>query len=106
MTKHNSADLSDAVEPHFCAGCQKHLNYGTGEFFEVTISAVVDPSGVTLEPTDLDSIRKEMEKTFEALNLQSKVEAEESVMCRRVLSVCIHCFQRWIEDPVRLSNDT
>lgn len=88
--------------PLFCDRCLKILHYGRGEFFQVNIHAVADPS-----PPDLDaygfSPQETGGETFNELVRQmssvSAREAMDEVMRRVQINLCNDCFKTWIEEP-------
>jgi hypothetical protein len=80
----------------------KQLVPGRGEFFEVRIEAVADPT-----PPDLDAdlsadpadIQKRYEELLEQLQSISPAEARDQVYRRVWITLCNRCYKRWIEDP-------
>ncbi len=85
-----------------CDRCLQTIREGRGEFFEVRIEAVADPS-----PPDLDAyveqnakqISEEYADLVDALRNTSPQEAQDQVFRRVTISLCNHCFVSWIEDP-------
>ena len=90
------------MSPVFCDRCLKQLTPGRGEFFEVRIEAVADPS-----PPDLDAelaktpqqLHQQYEELLEQLRKLSPAEAQDQVYRRVWLTLCNGCYQEWIEDP-------
>ena len=90
--------MSDA--PLLCSRCLKVLEPGRGDFYEVTIHAVADPSPPIIEPGDL---RRDLGGDWRAIVAQlrdtSPQEALDQVYRRVVIHLCIGCFREWIENP-------
>lgn len=86
----------------FCDRCLKQLVPGRGEYFEVRIEAVADPTPPDLEP-DLSGDRKEIQQRYEDLLTEledvSPAEARDQVYRRVTITLCNECYQTWIEDP-------
>lgn len=90
------------ASPLFCDRCLKQLVAGRGEFYEVRIEAVADPS-----PPDLDAelssdpaeIRRRYEEVVEQLRDVSPAEARDQVYRRVWLTLCNRCYVAWIKDP-------
>jgi hypothetical protein len=87
--------------PLFCDRCAAELRPGTGNFYQVNIEAVADPS-----PPDLDAeeqpedLRKEIELLLAEMADLSPQEAMDQVHRRLTLCLCVPCYRRWIENPV------
>src|SRR5262249_45983437 len=84
----------------FCARCTVELHPGNGNFYQVTIEAVADPSPPTTsgEQSAAD-LRRQIETTLARLANVSPQEALDQVYRRQVLHLCTACFRRWIENP-------
>ena len=84
----------------FCARCAAQLRPGAGNFFQVTIEAVADPSGPVAEADESPAeLRRQIEATLAQLADVSAREALDQVYRRQVLHFCAPCFRGWIEDP-------
>jgi hypothetical protein len=86
----------------FCDRCLKPLAPGRGEFFEVRIEAVADPSPPDLDAdlsSDPDEIRERYEELLDQLKHVSPAEARDQVYRRVLITLCNHCYGIWIEDP-------
>ena len=84
----------------FCARCAAQLRSGAGDFFQVTIEAVADPSGpVTDTDESAAELRRQIEATLAQLADVSAREALDQVYRRFVLHFCAPCFRVWVEDP-------
>lgn len=86
----------------FCDRCLKQLAPGRGEFFEVRIEAVADPTPPELDAdlsADPADIQKQYEDLLEQLRSLSPAEARDQVYRRVWITLCNRCYKRWIEDP-------
>ena len=89
-----------ANEPLFCDRCLCELRRGCGEFYEVRIEAVADPTPPELNlPTAGAPLRQAIADTVEQLNNLSAQEALDQVLRRLTITLCLSCYQRWIENP-------
>lgn len=86
----------------FCDRCLKQLVPGRGEFFEVRIEAVADPTPPDLD-ADLAADPREIQSRYEELLAQlqdiSPAEARDQVYRRVWITLCNRCYGTWIEDP-------
>jgi hypothetical protein len=94
------ASESDPSTVLFCARCAVQLHPGSGDFYQVTIEAVADPS----PPADPSAesaaeLRRQIEDTLRKLGQISSQEAMDQVYRRLVLHLCGPCFRTWIENP-------
>ncbi len=93
--------MTDA-NTRLCARCLQTIAEGRGEFFEVQITAVADPSPPILDeeiaPHAFAEIerRRELEELLEDVSAQ---EAQDQIHRQVTLSLCNRCFGDWIEDP-------
>jgi hypothetical protein len=84
----------------FCARCTAELRPGTGNFYQVTIEAVADPTPPTIDAEDLGGdIRKRMETLIRQMEGMSAQEAMDQVYRRLTLYLCGRCYRQWIENP-------
>ncbi len=86
----------------FCDRCLKQLVPGRGEFFEVRIEAVADPTPPDLDAdlsSDPDELRQRYEKLLAHLKHVSPAEARDQVYRRVLITLCNQCYGTWIEDP-------
>ena len=83
-----------------CARCLKTLTPGAGDFFQIDIHAVADPSPPEItESHSLDAIRQEIHSQLNQLQDLSPQEAMDQVQRRVTMHLCNGCFQDWIEQP-------
>lgn len=90
------------VPPLLCDRCLKQLVPGRGEFFEVRIEAVADPTPPDLDAdlsADLQEIQQRYEQLVDQLQNTSPAEARDQVYRRLWLTLCNRCYAAWIEDP-------
>jgi hypothetical protein len=86
--------------PLFCDRCATELVPGTGNFYAVSIRAVADPTGPTVEDSrSADEIRASIERLLAQLEDASPQEAMDQVHRRVTLYLCRSCFSEWIENP-------
>jgi hypothetical protein len=91
----------DADAPFVCARCGTALRPGSGNYYQVTIEAIADPTPPQFSPEDLaGDLRQKIERLLAQLDGVSELEAMDQVYLRRRLFLCVPCFRRWIEDPV------
>ena len=87
--------------PMVCTRCGAALRPGSGNYYQVTIEAVADPTPPTFFPEDLaDDTRQKIERLLDQLQGVSEEEAMAQVYLRRRLFLCAPCCRRWIEHPV------
>ena len=83
-----------------CARCAAELRPGSGDFYQVTIEAVADPTSPVLCGRETaEEIRREIERAPGRLSVVSAREALDQVYRRLVLHLCGPCYRTWIEDP-------
>lgn len=86
--------------PLFCARCAAELHPGAGNFFQVTIEAVADPSPPDLEtPPPEQDLGQQIQELIAQLEQVSEREALEQVHRRLILHLCAPCYRTWIEQP-------
>ena len=86
--------------PLLCSHCLKVLEPGRGDFYEVTIDAVADPSPPVIEASDLRrDLSRDWREIVAALRETSPQEALDQVYRRVVIHLCNGCFREWIENP-------
>lgn len=91
----------EATSPLFCAGCTRELHPGAGDFYQVTIDAVADPSPPVVEGGESAAeLRRQLEELLAELKDLSAREALDQVRRRLVLHLCVPCYVNWIENPV------
>jgi hypothetical protein len=92
---------ADPDAPLVCARCGAALRPGFGDYYEVTIEAVADPTPPQLPPPDLaGDLRREIERLLARLRDVSEHEAMAQVYLRRRITLCAPCCRLWIEHPV------
>jgi hypothetical protein len=86
--------------PLFCARCADELQPGGGNFYQVTIEAIADPTPPAVEdaPSPAD-LREQIENLIAQMEGLSAQEALDQVYRRLTLYLCAPCYQEWIEDP-------
>ncbi len=88
------------LEPFLCARCADLLYPGAGDFYQVTIEAVADPTPPTISDEDLArDTRRDIEGLLAQLAGVSGQEAMDQVHRRMTFHLCGSCYRRWIEDP-------
>lgn len=91
---------SDSTSPLFCARCAQELHAGSGDFFQITIEAVADPSGPVVSPDESpDVVRDRIQQLIDGLRDVSEREAMDQVHRRLVIHLCHRCYPDWIENP-------
>lgn len=93
--------MASADEPLFCDRCLARLICGEGNFFQVTIDAVADPTPPRFDAADVDAaqLRRELEQLVGQLDAFSARELADQVHRRVVIHLCSRCFRVWIENP-------
>ena len=87
-------------ESLFCARCTAELHPGGGDFFQVTIEAVADPSPPNSMTEDSPAeLRRQIEQLLNRMQDISAREALDQVHRRLVIHLCGACFRLWIENP-------
>ena len=86
-------------ESLLCARCNRELQPGRGDFFEVRILAVADPYPPILEAREPAELRRDIARTVKDLCEVSSREATEEVALQRIIHLCNRCFKQWIEAP-------
>jgi hypothetical protein len=86
--------------PLFCDRCLCELTPGQGNWYQVNIRAVVDPTPPTFTEEDLQrDPRAEIVEILESLVGRSTQELKDQVFRKVTLSLCRPCFEQWIENP-------
>lgn len=86
--------------PLFCARCSVELHPGSGDFFQITIEAVADPSPPVVPGDESPSVlRRRIDRLIEELRDVSEREAMDQVHRRLVIHLCNRCYRGWIETP-------
>jgi hypothetical protein len=97
MTK--KADPASATDPLWCTRCLAELRPGNGNFYEVTIEAVADPTPPSVPADDPAHLRENIEQLIRQMGDLSAQEALDQVYRRVVIHLCGPCFREWIENP-------
>ncbi len=91
---------STSTAPLFCARCSLELRPGSGDFFQVTIAAVADPSPpVLMDEESSSTLRARINQLMDGLGHLSEREAMDQVYRRLVIHLCNPCYRDWIENP-------
>jgi hypothetical protein len=92
---------ADPNVPFLCARCGAELRPGSGNYYQVTIEAIADPTPPQFTPEDLaGDTRQKIERLLQQLQEVSEEEAMAQVYLKRRLVLCVPCCRRWIEHPV------
>jgi hypothetical protein len=92
---------ADQDVPFACARCGAELRPGSGNYYQVTIEAIADPTPPSFSSEELASeLRQKIERLLAQLQDVSEQEAMAQVYLRRRLFLCASCCRRWIEHPV------
>ncbi len=92
--------------PLLCARCTAPLRPGAGDFFQVTIEAVADPTPPVVSERDLaGDLRGQIEQLLARMTDLSEREALDQVYRRLTLHLCGPCYRAWIEDPTGLRGE-
>lgn len=85
----------------FCHRCGRVLNPGAGNWYEVRIEAVCDPTPPRLDDwVSQETLDEAIEEARRALEQHSDQELADQVYRRLVVALCWTCYRQWIEDPV------
>ena len=85
-------------ETFLCTRCLKILKAGKGDFFEIRVLAVKDPS-TSLPNMRSDLARIEYEKLVQESASLSPGDAIDGVAQSRTFCLCDGCLEVWIENP-------
>ncbi len=93
--------MPDDPSPVICSRCSRLLTPGNGDFYEVTIEAVADPSPPNLEAIDLaeHSMKGEINALVREMEDLSAQEAMDQIHRKMTIQFCRPCYRVWIEDP-------
>lgn len=91
--------MTNTERTRLCERCLTEVPEGKGEFFEVRVEAVADPTPPVLESEELEDLRSQYAELIEQLKNVSALEANNQVYRRRVWSLCNACLEAWLEDP-------
>lgn len=92
--------MNNAQQTRLCERCLVEIVEGQGEFFEVRVEAVADPSPPVLdEVREIEDIQREYAELIEQLKHTSALDANNQVYRRRVWTLCNECLEAWLEDP-------
>ena len=92
-------DQTSAADPLWCARCTNELQPGSGNFYQVTIEAVADPTPPTVSADDPAHLRENIEQLIRQMGDLSAQEALDQVYRRLTIYLCGPCFRQWIENP-------
>jgi hypothetical protein len=91
--------MADAT-PLFCDRCLCELHPGKGDWYQVEIQAVVDPTPPTFSKEDLQrDPRAEIVEILESRVGRSNQELKDQIHRHVTLSLCRPCYEHWIENP-------
>jgi hypothetical protein len=86
--------------PLFCARCAAELRPGAGNFYQINVEAVADPTPPTISADDLAAdVRGQIEDLLAQLGELSAQEAMDQVYRRLTFHLCGRCYRQWIENP-------
>ncbi len=84
-----------------CKLCSRDIHPGRGDYYLVRIDAVADPQPPIITQEDLDQdVGAEIERLIRRINRMSEQQLEHQVYRKKVIYLCVTCFNRWIENPV------
>ncbi|MBV9125419.1 MAG: hypothetical protein JO112_18845 [Planctomycetes bacterium] len=93
----NSAEESG---PLFCDRCGAELRPGTGNFYQIHIEAVADPTPPDIpEETSAADLGRQIQEVLAQMEDLSAQEAMDQVHRRLTLFLCLPCYRVWIENP-------
>ena len=73
---------------------------GSGNFYQINIEAVADPTPPIVAAEDLATvIRRRIQRLLEQMEDISEQEAMDQVYRRLTLYLCGPCYREWIENP-------
>jgi hypothetical protein len=85
-----------------CKLCAREIHPGRGDYYLVRIDAVADPQPPIITQEDLDQdVAVEIERLIQRIKGMSGQQLEYQVNRRKAIYLCVSCFNRWIENPVR-----
>jgi len=94
--------LTENGSPLLCDRCGTRLTPGKGNFYVVRILAVADPTSPVISKEELAAdVRAEIERLIEQMAKMSEQQLMDQVYRRLLLYLCVPCYQRWIDHPVR-----
>jgi hypothetical protein len=83
-----------------CDRCGQELHPGTGDFFQVNILAIADPSPPVVSGDEKPAeLRRKIEKLLAEMQGVSAQEAMDQVYRRVTIYLCNACYHPWIENP-------
>jgi hypothetical protein len=99
MPNRNQPPATEDV-PLMCDRCLVILQPGSGNFYQVTVEAVADPSPPDISNEDLSAdINARIKQLIASMNDLSKQEAMDQVCRRLIFCLCGRCYRLWIENP-------
>jgi hypothetical protein len=85
-----------------CERFTKVVHPGRGDYYLVRIDAVADPQPPIITQEDLDQdVGAEIERLIGLMKSMSERQLERQVFRQKAIYVCVPCFNRSIENPVR-----
>lgn len=91
--------MQSANESEICARCQTELTLGRVCFYNISVEAIADPTPVVDSQLDPEKITAELDSLFRRLDNVSASEAMDQVHRRLRFSLCVGCYNTWIENP-------
>ena len=83
-----------------CHRCGVELHPGSGDFYEVRIEALADPSPPRITAEQLAAASAEgMRELIDQMKDLSAQELIDQVYRRMVIHLCRACYMGWIENP-------
>ena len=92
-------ESSAADTPLFCDRCTTRLHPGRGDFFEVRIEAVADPTPPDITDDLEHDPRQAIQEAVDQASQFSERELMDQVYRRLIVYLCGPCYRRWIENP-------
>ncbi len=96
-----SIPTGDKIGRLHCKRCSKEVHPGRGDCYLVRIDAVADPQPPIITQEDLDQdVGAEIERLIRRMKGMSEQQLEHQVFRKKVIYLCVPCFNRWIENPL------
>jgi hypothetical protein len=89
------------MTPLHCKLCLEEIHPGRGDYHLVRIDAVADtqPPIITQEELNQD-VGAETERLMRSTKGMSEQQLQRQVYRKKVIYLCLSCFNRWIENPL------
>jgi hypothetical protein len=88
-------------KPRTCARCGLPIGIKRGDYFLVSIDAIRDPSPLILSRDEMElDATAEIKRLIERLKGMTERQALDQVFRQRVIELCVHCLEFWIENPI------